>query len=283
MSSLKPSTPHISRKKPPKSAAKAEVSIVAVPTERPGAPGGKRDRNRHERTLVLGQTALALFLVRGLEVVTIDEICDAASVAKGSFYRYFEDKESLVDALVVPVERAVVDAFAQCESMVREANDALSLNLAYQSLALSLFPVAMGHLDVLRLYLQERSAPSLGARVPIGRLANTVDEGAIRLTRVAVEKGLLHVEDPRISAYAVVGAIERLSSAVLQGRLDASPIEILSTLIRLVLEGVRAPGLRSRTASASPLSNTVRSAPASSPPAPAARAKATLKKGGVKK
>ena len=174
------STPHSSpksssKKKPSKSPAKAEVSILAVPSERPGAPGGKRDRNRHERTLVLGQTALALFLVRGLEGVTIDEICDAASVAKGSFYRYFEDKAALVDALVVPVETAVVTALAQCESMVREADDALSLNLAYQSLALSLFPVAMGHLDVLRLYLQERSAPPRGARVPIGRLAHTID------------------------------------------------------------------------------------------------------------
>ncbi len=281
MSSPKHPNPASSpKKKPSKGAAKAEVSILAVPSERPGAPGGKRDRNRHERTLVLGQTALALFLVRGLEVVTIDEICDAASVAKGSFYRYFDDKAALVDALIVPVERAVIDAFAQCESMVREANDELSLNLAYQSLAISLFPIAMGHLDVLRLYLQERSAPSLGARGPIGRLANTVDEGAIRLTRVAVDKGLLNVDDPRISAYAVVGAIERLSSAVLQGKLDASPIEILTTLIRLVLEGVRAPGLRSRNESPSETPSTGKARRPSVPPTKPSR---STKKNGAKK
>jgi hypothetical protein len=169
----------------------------------------------------------------------------------------------------------VIDAFAQCESMVREANDELSLNLAYQSLAISLFPIAMGHLDVLRLYLQERSAPSLGARGPIGRLANTVDEGAIRLTRVAVDKGLLNVDDPRISAYAVVGAIERLSSAVLQGKLDASPIEI-----RLVLEGVRAPGLRSRNESPSETPSTGKARRPSVPPTKPSR---STKKNGAKK
>ena len=119
--------------------------------------------------------------------------------------------------------------------------------------------------------------------MPIGRLANTVDEGAIRLTRVAVEKGLLHVEDPRISAYAVVGAIERLSSAVLQGRLDASPIEILSTLIRLVLEGVRAPGLRSRSEGAANVASTARASRSTSSSAPPAKTKTTAKKGGVKK
>ncbi len=216
------------------------MHVGTGPTERPGAPGGKRDRNRRERTSLLGQTALSLFLARGIEVVTIDDICKAAEVAKGSFYRYFEDKEALVEALVLPVEAAVREALDGCETRLREARDPAALNAAYQGLALALFPVALGHLDVFRLYLQERAAPPVGARAPLAAFARTIDEGSVRLTRVAVERGLLHVSDPRISAYAVVGAIERLAQAVLSGDLDASPIDILTTLIRLVLDGVRA-------------------------------------------
>lgn len=172
--------------------------------------------------------------------MTIDDICRAADVAKGSFYRYFEDKEALVAALVEPVDAAVREAFDVCEARLREAKDPESLDAAYQTLAIALLPVALGHLDVLRLYLQERAAPAVGARVPLAAFARTVDEGAVRLTRVAVEHGLLRVRDPRISAYAVVGAIERLAQAVLAGELDASPVEILTTLIQLVLDGVRA-------------------------------------------
>ncbi|GAB4213401.1 MAG: TetR/AcrR family transcriptional regulator [Sandaracinaceae bacterium] len=227
--------------------ARASVRVASAPTERPGAPGGKRDRNRRERTTALGQTALALFLARGIEVVTIDDICRAADVAKGSFYRYFEDKEALVEALVAPVDQAVRAALDGCEARLREARDEASLQAAYQGLALALLPVALGHLDVLRLYLQERSAPAVGARAPLAALARTIDEGAIRLTRVAVDHGLLAVGDPRISAYAVVGAIERLAHAVLDGSLDASPIDILTTLIRLVLEGIRTRPERRRT------------------------------------
>lgn len=189
---------------------------------------------------MLGQTALSLFLARGIEVVTIDDICGAAEVAKGSFYRYFQDKEALVEALVTPVEAAVHEALDGCEARLREARDEASLNAAYQGLALALLPVALGHLDVFRLYLQERSAPPVGARAPLAAFARTIDEGSVRLTQVAVERGLLVVSDPRISAYAVVGAIERLAQAVLGGALDASPIDILTTLIRLVLDGVRA-------------------------------------------
>jgi AcrR family transcriptional regulator len=216
------------------------VRVVSAPAERPGAPGGKRDRNRRERTAALGQTALALFLARGIEVVTIEDICRAADVAKGSFYRYFEDKEALVEALVTPVDQAVRAALDGCEARLREARDEAALHAAYQSLALALLPVALGHLDVFRLYLQQRSAPAVGARAPLAAFARTIDEGAIRLTRVAVDHGLLAVADPRISAYAVVGAIERLAHAVLDGSLDASPIDILTTLIRLVLDGIRA-------------------------------------------
>ncbi|MFO0715202.1 MAG: TetR/AcrR family transcriptional regulator [Sandaracinus sp.] len=226
----------------------ASVAVASTPAERPGAPGGKRDRNRRERTTQLGQTALALFLARGIEVVTIDDICHAAEVAKGSFYRYFADKEALVEALVSPVDRAVRDALDGCEARLREAEDPAALNAAYQGLALSLFPVALGHLDVFRLYLQERAAPPVGARAPLAAFARTVDEGSVRLTQVAVDRGLLHVSDPRISAFAVVGAIERLAHAVLHGNLDASPIDILTTLIRLVLDGVRARSKSEREA-----------------------------------
>lgn len=40
-------------------------------------------------------TALDLFLARGYSSTTVDEICDAARVSKGSFYHAFKSKEEL--------------------------------------------------------------------------------------------------------------------------------------------------------------------------------------------
>ncbi len=45
-----------------------------------------------------------LFAQRNIDGVTIDEIVEAADVAKGSFYNHFNDKESLADAIVELVQ-----------------------------------------------------------------------------------------------------------------------------------------------------------------------------------
>src|SRR5882724_8659986 len=88
---------------------------------RPGRPGGKRDTNRKRRTGALTDAGLALFLARGVETVTIDEIVERASMAKGSFYRYFPDKSALVEAIFAPLAEQVAEAFDSCERALKAA------------------------------------------------------------------------------------------------------------------------------------------------------------------
>jgi AcrR family transcriptional regulator len=210
-----------------------------MPSERPGPPGGKRDRNRKQRTEALLRSALGLFLERGLEAVTVDDIAREAGMAKGNFYRYFKDKDDLVDALFEPIVSDVRASMRACANDLADAQGRDELHGAYHHLARSLAEVALPRLDVMRLYLQERRSPGVGARAPIRRLADQISEGAIQLTKVAVDHDLLRVRDPRISAFAVVGAVEELMLAVLSERLDAPPTEIIDTLISLVLDGIR--------------------------------------------
>lgn len=225
----------VREKKSPGPEPKADRKVAV---SRPGLPGGRRDENRKARTEALGKAALALFLEHGIEAVTIDEIAHAAGVAKGSFYRYFDDKTALVAWLVEPVARQMREALARTEGRLSEAQDRAGAFTAYQELALALVPLAIFHFDVVRLYLQEARAPSRGARAPIAELVAAIDEGSIRLSEVAVAHGIVSVADPRITAFATVGAIEQLAISVLRGRLDASPPEIVSTLIRMILDGV---------------------------------------------
>src|SRR5688500_8043688 len=108
---------------------------MSRPKKRPGPEGGKRDENRKKRSADLQKAALALFLARGIESVTIDEIMDRSKMAKGSFYRYFADKEDLVESLFLAVRGRVVDAFASAESELRAAASNDALMTAYQGLA----------------------------------------------------------------------------------------------------------------------------------------------------
>lgn len=217
----------------------SKESVGRLPPERPGQPGGKRDRNRKKRIAQIREAGLRLFLERGVEPVTIDDIAKEAGTAKGNFYRYFEDKEDLVAGILKPAEDAVRDALDRCAAALEEAHDEATLFAAYQTLALGMLPLAVGYPDVVRLYLQESRAPSAGARAPIRALADQIRERAVELTRFAVEHELLSIRDPRISALAVVGAVEQLAWSFLSGELDAPPDEVARTLISLVLRGIR--------------------------------------------
>lgn len=215
------------------------VEPARLPPERPGQPGGKRDRNRRKRIEQLCAAGLQLFLERGVDSVTIDDIATVAGTAKGNFYRYFADKEALVEGILEPLAIPLRAAFDSCEEALEDAHDDASLIAAYNRVAIGLIPVSLQHPDVVRLYLQESRAPAAGARAPIRALSDEIRRRAVVLTQFAVDHGLLRIKDPRISALAVVGAVEQLTWSVLGGELDAPPDRIAGTLISLVLSGIR--------------------------------------------
>ncbi|MEM7435228.1 MAG: TetR/AcrR family transcriptional regulator [Myxococcota bacterium] len=209
------------------------------PPERPGALGGKRDLNRKRRVEALVGAGMRLFLASGIEGVTIDEIAREAGMAKGNFYRYFRDKADLVEAVLEPVTAAVRRAIGDCDRMLRDAQGREDTVAAYYHLGTQLIATLAAYPDATRVYLQERRAPATPAREAISVLATELDERAIALTETAVERDLLSIRDPRISAVAVSGAVESLALAWLRQQFPMDPIDTANTLIGLVLDGIR--------------------------------------------
>lgn len=209
-----------------------------TPSRRPGPSGGKRDTNRKERTDAIHKAALALFLERGIENVTVDDIAKAAGTAKGNFYRYASDKKDLVEALLGPLEQGFDNAFTKCSDALDRAGTAAQLTLAYMSLATELFAIVTAHPDAVRLWLQESRAPGYGARQPIAAFDERLTRHAIELTTVAHRHGLLKKIPPDVSALAVVGAVERLLIAHLRDHSFANPNDAIRHLVRLVMEGL---------------------------------------------
>lgn len=61
------------------------------------APSRSRRERKKERTRVeIYTAAMTLFLKRGFDAVTIDEICRAADVARATFFLHFPAKEALL-------------------------------------------------------------------------------------------------------------------------------------------------------------------------------------------
>jgi AcrR family transcriptional regulator len=211
----------------------------AGPVERPGAFGGKRDLNRRKRVQDLIDAGLSLFLERGIEAVTIDEVAREAGMAKGNFYRYFRDKADLVEAVIEPVVSITREAIQECDAKLREANGRDDAVAAYRQLGNRLIGALAMHPDAMCLYLQERRAPATTARQAISDLATELDDRAMSLSQVAVDRNLVMVSDPRISALAVLGAVEALALASVRNQVSMDPVETTKSLISIVLQGLR--------------------------------------------
>ncbi|MEV4993902.1 TetR/AcrR family transcriptional regulator [Streptomyces niveus] len=61
-----------------------------------GGAGGLRERKKRQTHERLSETAIALFLEKGFEKVSVAEIAAAAEVSKPTLFRYFPAKEDLV-------------------------------------------------------------------------------------------------------------------------------------------------------------------------------------------
>jgi AcrR family transcriptional regulator len=55
----------------------------------------RRERKKEETKERIFKAAVALFKHKGVEATTVEEICDKADVAKGTFFNYFPRKEAV--------------------------------------------------------------------------------------------------------------------------------------------------------------------------------------------
>ncbi|MDI4238984.1 TetR family transcriptional regulator [Bradyrhizobium sp. 31Argb] len=96
-------------------------------TAPPAAPG-LRARKRQETREKLTRAAMALFLERGFEATTLDDIVAAADISRRTFFHYFASKEDVVFAWQEEASAALIAAVAARpagESMLAAAENAI--------------------------------------------------------------------------------------------------------------------------------------------------------------
>ena len=71
---------------------------------------GKIDLNKKKKREALLNTAFELFTTQGIAQTTINNIVEAAGVAKGTFYLYFKDKYDIRNKLISHKAKRVFSA-----------------------------------------------------------------------------------------------------------------------------------------------------------------------------
>ena len=73
------------------------LEVLPAESLAPPAPGEDRRITRSKRAL--RGALIALIEERGLDAITVNDLCERADLNRGTFYNHFHDKENLLTAL----------------------------------------------------------------------------------------------------------------------------------------------------------------------------------------
>jgi len=159
------------------------------PSASPAAPRVARRRAATRDRIVA--VAARLFARSGADAVRMDDVADAADVARGTLYSHFRTKDELLCAIVVPVlELAVGKMEALGRLSARERVDALL------RLYLELWHA---HPDALRIAYKAQDMP-LGE---LGNLHRSFLKGLMRVFESARRAGALRSKDPVLAGHVM--------------------------------------------------------------------------------
>jgi AcrR family transcriptional regulator len=188
------------------------------------------------RTREILAAARRLMQIRGVEVVTMDEIATAAGVAKGTLYLYFQGKDELIQALISQVGENIL---ADIETVVavpgtpsKKIQQVASLLLDYLMRERALFPAYAR--DLLR---GGRGTPKNYWQ----RLQEMEEEFVTMVTRLfaeGIDSGQFIPTDPRLLTFLLRGMVRAVGYyQMVEGGKDAVK-EALPVLLTLLSSGL---------------------------------------------
>jgi AcrR family transcriptional regulator/predicted DNA-binding transcriptional regulator AlpA len=176
------------------------------PEDLSGAVGTtKGTRRALDRRKHIMSVAARVFAEKGYYAATISDLARAAGIAKGTIYWYFDNKRSIMLALLDDLSHEIVETFS---GIMRDAANGLDAILDCIEPALLLLE---RHGAIYIMYFLEIGSTDSEIQLRFRRIYKVVHAG----TRLALERGIsegvIRDMDPHIGAYGVMGLVERVS------------------------------------------------------------------------
>jgi AcrR family transcriptional regulator len=193
---------------------------------------GLRERKRRQTRERIANAAMALFLERGFEATTIDEIAAAADVSKRGFFDYFPTKEDVVAAWQDEFSNALIAAVA-----ARPANEPLTKVVQEALTSTIVNAINPQSLAIGRLI---QNTPSLRARdhLKYAKLEQGLTEALI--ARAKRKPDQLRI---RLLAMITIGALRVAGQTWNVDQLSKKPAAEIGKIAKLLWEQLREIGL----------------------------------------
>ena len=165
---------------------------------------GLRERKKEQTKRRIAAVALKLFVERGFDAVTVNEIAEVAEVAKATLFTYFPSKESLVmegvgeDDLAGVVARRLPDQSplqalrAHYRAFAAEANGAMDRDEVVARMRLIFDSPALSAAANTLLYQQRQALAEVLAE-EYGQRAATLMAAQIAATMLTLQESFFHL------------------------------------------------------------------------------------------
>lgn len=132
--------------------------------------------------------ATALFTERGFDAPTVDEIAEAADVAKGTIYNYFDSKEAILFEFLIELQEGVRE---ELESFKEAPGPLAAILEAWLKRQLE---VQRPHLEFVRVFLSQLVLRAESFEDQVLRIQKHVDEPMMELLERLQGRGLIPAE-----------------------------------------------------------------------------------------
>lgn len=169
--------------------------------------------------------ALALFAARGVDSVSVAEICRAADVANGSFYNFYASKDALIEELLLDAQQRLATSLAEAQSgnTTAEADHRRDVSI--------IVDFAERNFELFRLALTTHARP--GARLSI--IDAFTKQRAKEIARGVAEGRFRRNLHPQLAACAEVGLTMECLSWWVQNRKSMPRQDLIDQLTRIRL------------------------------------------------
>lgn len=185
-----------------------------------------------ERKQQLLDRSAVLFAERGYDRTRVADICEAAGVAKGLFYWYFENKEALFAELVssmrLRLRRAQAEAMDPTDDPLTQLRAATEASVRFMCEHATYFALLETHERGTELARLARE----GSMVHL--------EDSVRLIERGIEQGAIPDTDASALALGVIGAVVHFCHHYRLGRIACTVDELAAFVGRWVVGALSA-------------------------------------------
>jgi len=209
----------------------------ATPEEFEGAAGATSGTRRAlDRRKHIMAVASQVFAEKGYYATTISDLATAAGIAKGTIYWYFNNKRSIMIAILDDISQEIVKTFG---GILMSAPDGLEAILGCVAPALDLLEK---HGPIYLMYFLEIGSTDRTIQEKYRNIYMIVHAGTKAAIKRGVDDGAIRDVNPDLAAYAVMGLVERVNELNVLGGQKLSPEEKASETRDLVRHALTSRG-----------------------------------------